>query len=383
MNGRLEWITATQVRRIHLSPSRGLLSLLALTCLVASTSPATASTASPIAMPTATLSSGGISVPSTIDATGSTDVSASLATFIDRVPDGSTIVFKAGGTYRLGTAIHLINRHDLVFNGNGATLRMAGCAVEDSAFLLDGKPNTRITIRNFTMVGDNGGAGTTSAFVAGCESSMGVAIYGAQDIDIASVTISSVHGECVYIDAGGDPRGTTPWSDGITFRDSTCRLNGRMGVAIVAAHHVTVTRVLFDKLAISVFDIEPTRADGGATDVSLTDNIIKDYGASPTYTPWVLEGSAYGMTSTIVRNVTLARNRIDGMTRSANTGTSAGLRVKARTENWKDFSILDNVSTVTGSGPTMYFEHLDGLTVSGNTQPLTRGPLVWFDDTSG
>ena len=383
MNGRLGWTTAAQVRRIRMSPGRGLLSLLALVGLLASTAPTTASTASSRATPTARLTSSAISVPSTIDSTGSTDVSRSLAAFIDRVPDGSTIVFKAGGTYRLGTAIHLTDRHGLVFNGNGATLRMGGCSVEDSAFLLDGKPNTGITIGNFTMIGDNDGAGTATAFVAGCESSMGVAIYGAQDIVIANVTISSVHGECVYIDAGGDPRGTTPWSNGITFRDSTCRLNGRMGVAIVAAHHVTVTRVLFDKLAISVFDIEPTRADGGATDVSLTDNTIRDYGASPTYTPWVLEGSAYGMTTTIVRDVTLARNRIEGMTRSVNTGTSAGLRVKARTENWKDFSIIDNLSTVTGTGPTMYFEHLDGLTVSGNTQPLTRGPLVWFDDTSG
>jgi hypothetical protein len=212
---------------------------------------------------------------------------------------------------------------------------------------------------------------------------MGVAIYGARDIIVANVTISSVHGECIYIDAGGNPRGIAPWADRITFKDSTCRLNGRMGVAIVAASHVTVTRNTFDDIAISVFDIEPTRPDGGATYISLTDNHIKDYGLSHRWTPWVLEGSAYGMTTTIVHDVTLARNRISGMTRTVHNDTSAGLRVKAVTENWARFSIRDNVSTVTGTGPCMYFQHVDGLTVSGNVQPLTREPLVWFDDTSG
>lgn len=324
-----------------------------------------------------------VKVPSGIDATGATDVSAALNGFLRRVPDRSTVIFKAGTTYKLGTAIRLSGRHDLQLLGNGATLRMAGCDVEDSAFLLDGTPSTRIAIRNFRMIGDNRGAGTPAAYIGGCESSMGVAIYGARDIIVSNVTISSVHGECVYIDAGGNPRGTTPWAERITFRDSTCRLNGRMGVAFVAANQVIVTRVTFDDIAISVFDIEPTRPDGGATYISLTDNLIRNYGASSRYTPWVLEGSAYGMTTTIVHDVTLARNRITGMTRTDNTGTSAGLRVKAVTERWGRFSIRDNISTVTGTGPTMYFQHLDGLTVSGNIQPLTRGPLVWLDDTSG
>jgi hypothetical protein len=324
-----------------------------------------------------------VTVPASIDATGASDVSAALASFIRSVPDGSTIAFKAGGTYKLSSAMHLTDRHDLVFDGNGATLRMAGCAVEDSAFLLDGTPSTRILIREFTMIGDNSAAGTTGAFVGGCESSMGVAIYGARDIEISNVTISNVHAECVYIDAGGNPRGVGAWADSISFHDSTCRLNGRMGVAIAAGSHVSVARVTFERLAISVLDIEPYMADGGATYVSLTDNTVNGYGSSPTYTPWLFEGSAYGMTTTTVHDVTIARNRIlAGPVKSANTGTTAGLTVKARTSRWANFLVADNVSSVAGSGATMYFEHVDGVTVSGNTQPLTSGSLVWTSDTT-
>jgi hypothetical protein len=384
MIGRRGPTTTLLGRRVR--PSRGaglvLVFLLATFGLTAATGSApavvvaAATSASPITVRT-------VNVPSSIDANGTTDASAALNAFLKGVPDKSIVVFKARGTYRLDRAIHLIDRHDLLLNGNGATLRMAGCDVEESAYLLDGRPSTRITILNFTMVGDNADAGTAAAYVGGCESAMGVAIYGAQDIIVSKVTISSVHAECVYIDAGGNPRGTRPWADRITFKDSTCRLNGRMGVAIVAASHVTVVRNTFDDIAISVFDIEPTQPDGGATYISLTDNVINGYGESSRWTPWVLEGSAYGMTSTIVHDVTLARNRVHGMTRAGNTGTSAGLRVKAVTETWARFSIRDNISTVTGSGPTMYFQYVDGLTVSGNVQPLTHGPLVWFDDASG
>jgi hypothetical protein len=361
--------------------------LVVVACSTPTTAPTSAPTPAPTAAPTPAPTAPAadtVTVPGSIDATGGSDVSGALASFIGGLPDGTKIAFKAGGTYKLGKAIHLTNRHDLVFDGNGATLRIAGCGVEDSAFLLDGKPSTGIKIRQFKIIGDNTAAGTTKAFVAGCESQMGVAIYGARDIDISNMTISSVHAECVYIDAGGNPRGAGAWADGITFRDSTCRLNGRMGVAIIAASHVIVTRVTFEQIAISVFDIEPYMADGGATNVSLTDNIIDGYGNSPTYTGWVLEGSAFGMTTTIVHDITLARNRvIGGATKSANTVTTAGLAVKLRTQRWKRITISDNVSTVSGSGPAMYFEHIDGLTVTGNTQQLSSGSLVWKQDVTG
>lgn len=383
MIGRLGPTTTNVARGVRPSRAAGLVLVLLFAAFGLSMTTGGAPLALAAATSTSPTTVREVMVPSSIDATGATDVSAALNAFLKRVPDQSTIVFKARGIYQLGAAIHLKDRHDLLLDGNDATLRMAGCDVEDSAFLLDGTPSTRITIRRFTMIGDNRDAGTPLAYVAGCESSMGVAIYGARDIIVANVAISSMHGECLYIDAGGNPRGVTPWADRITFKDSICRLNGRMGVAIVAASHVTVTRNTFDDIAISVFDIEPTRPDGGATYISLTDNHIKDYGLSHQWTPWVLEGSAYGMTTTIVHDVTLARNRISGMTRTVHNGTSAGLRVKAVTENWARFSIRDNVSTVTGSGPSMYFQHVDGLTVSGNVQPLTREPLVWFDDASG
>ena len=71
-------------------------------------------------------------MPTTIDATGP-DASAALKSFIASVPDGSVIVFKAGGIYRMDTGLAILNRHNLVFEGNGATLRANGSSQSAAA----------------------------------------------------------------------------------------------------------------------------------------------------------------------------------------------------------------------------------------------------------
>lgn len=325
-----------------------------------------------------------MSVPATIDATGSSDASGPLSSWLKTVPDGTAVAFKVDGTYRFDRALRVSDRHDLTFDGRGATVRIDGCDVEDSAFLLDGTPSTGIVIRDFAIAGDNLAAGTAAAFEAGCESQMGVAIYGARDVEVDHVTITGIHADCVYVDAGGDPRGTGTWAEGVNFHDSTCQLNGRMGVAITAGRHVTVQRVAFEAIAISVLDLEPYVSDGGAIDVRFVDNAINGFAASPTYTGWLVETGAYGMTTTTIQDVTIAGNQITlGGTHSRNTPNPAGLTVKARTVRSSNVVIVDNVSAAAGSGPTIYLEHVDGATVAGNTQPLTSGTLVWTSDSVG
>jgi Right handed beta helix region len=324
------------------------------------------------------------SVPPSIDSTGSSDASRPISAWLRTIPDGTVVTFKSEGTYRFDQAVQISGRRDLTLDGMGATVRIDGCKVEDSAFVIDGEANAGIVIRNFTIIGDNAAAGTTAAFEAGCESQMGVAIYGGQGIEVDHLTISRVHADCIYIDASGDPRGTGVWADSIYFHDSTCRLNGRMGVAITAAEHVTIQRVAFEDVAISVLDLEPYVADGGAMDIRFVDNVVQGYAASPTYSGWLVETGAYGMTTTTIQHVTVARNQIaKGATESVNSPNPAGLTIKMRTVRSGDVVIVDNVSTAVGQGPTIYLEHVDGATVSGNTQPLTSGILVWASDSIG
>jgi hypothetical protein len=88
-----------------------------------------------------------------------------------------------------------------VFEGNGATLRAAGSGsvVTDSPFALD-DGDSGITIRDFTLLGNNPNVGTANAYHPSAENQMGIAMYGAKNIEIANVTISGSWGDCLCVD---------------------------------------------------------------------------------------------------------------------------------------------------------------------------------------
>jgi hypothetical protein len=318
-----------------------------------------------------------ILVPSSIDSTGKTDASARLKAFLARVPDRSTIVFKAGGTYRLDEAIRIDRRQRLVFDGQGAILRIAGCRINDSAFVVDHLASN-ITIRKFIIVGDNAAGGTSDAYEPGCEYQTGVAIYSGRNVQIANVTITRTRGDCVYVSAAGS---AYTWSDRVWFHHSTCKLNGRMGVAITAASNVTVERVHFNKVAMTVLDVEPNTVEGGGTHVTFRNNTVAIYGLSSRYTGWFV--AAQGEPGSTVSDLTVTGNEVlAGAPPGPNTVTLAGLATTIRVERRQRVVFRNNSTTVAGSGPALYFSHVDGLTVTGNVQPLTKGHLARFVDCS-
>ena len=195
-------------------------------------------------------------MPSSIDSSGSSDVTAELQSLINKAPNGSTIVFRAGGRYKLGTSLIINGRRDLTLDGNGARLdiprtdmssmRSAGIQVRDGA--------RGTTIRDFTLVGGNAQAGTSKAF-EGRESNHGIAVLSANDTLIERVTIQRTGADCLYVNrsaSGGR-------SVGVTFRDSTCRLSGRHGVGLIGGDDVRIVNNTFDDIGFDVVDIEPQR----------------------------------------------------------------------------------------------------------------------------
>jgi hypothetical protein len=297
-------------------------------------------------------------VPDSVDATGATDASAALAAFIDAAPDGATISFPAAGRYRLDSGLRLVDRRGLTFDGNGATLLATGTSGEpgSSPFLVDGGAD--ITIRNLVLLGSNPDADTANAHHADRQNQGGVNAYGVRGLALEALTIRETWGDCVYLGADG-----ATWWERVTFRDSTCERNGRMGVAIVAARDVVVERVRFDAIALFPFDIEPDADTGGAIGVAFQDNSVGTYGRSNLFTPYFF--AAEGAAGAPVRDVTVTRNRVTG-------GTLASA---ADRPNRSDFTFTDNESLVPAEGPVLRFAGVDGLTLSGNIQPLASGPL--------
>lgn len=314
-----------------------------------------------------------VRVPSSIDATGRRDVSSALQAFINRVPNRRIIVFPDRATYRLGgDGIRLQGRHDLTFRGR-ATLRVTGCDAADSAFSLVGS-TSGITIRDLTIAGGNHAGGTSRSHRGDCQHQHGIALYGASRVTVRKVRIRDLWGDCLYV---GIDQGR--WSRHIRFRDSTCRRNGRQGVAIVGGADVRVQRVTFDKIAMNVLDIEPNDGRGGATDILFADNRVTSFSHSDLYQSFLF--GANGSLDAVVERVTVRDNIVTRDTLLTLVGDEytgfSGQR------NRRDIVFTGNRSSVSRSGPVLTFKHVDGVTVSGNSQPGAGSSLARFVDSTG
>ena len=310
-------------------------------------------TATPVPTPRPTAAG---SLPSSIDATGTRDASAALISFLKTVPDGSTILFQAGGVYRMDSALRLDGRHNLTFEGNGATLKSNGGTTEASSLFWIGR-GSDIIVRDFHLVGNSP---TPGVYQRSREGAHGVLIDGSRDVEVANVTVSGVWGDCFYVGS---------WADTILIRDSSCQSSGRNGVTITAGRNVTVERVAFPKSGYCTFDVEPNRSTEGATNVLFRNNTAGTFGQDFV----AVDGSHTGAP---INGITISANTITGKTLFTiidNGGT-------ARMQN---IVFTNNKSTVAGNGPVLRFAHIDGLTVTGNVQPLKSGPLASITDSTG
>jgi hypothetical protein len=314
-------------------------------------------------------------VPSKIDATGSQDVSGALQSFIDKAPNGSTIVFKAGGRYRLDKGLQLWGRRNLTLDGNGAQLDLPRTdRGYDSIGIRVEIDSVGTTIRNLTMVGDNHQAGTSDA-CCDREANHGIAVLSADDTLIENVHIRRVWGDCLYVNSGYGRAGD--WSDGVTFRDSTCRLTGRHGVAVEGGKRVRIANNVFDQIGMFVVDIEPWHPGEGASDVVIRDNSIVSYGLTGTFAGKLLQVCG-PLKGSVVRDVTVTGNTVEG-NRGGWNGKMLGLHIEVcGTDRIREnFTITNNIakSTVDASDgwPVMLFTDVKGVTVTGNVQPISSG----------
>lgn len=293
-----------------------------------------------------------IPVPDSIDATGATDASVALTAFLETVPDGSTVAFRAGAVYRMDRGLKFSDRHDLTFEGNGATLRSNGDTQELSSLFALWGGNTGIVIRDFNLIGNSP---TPGVYKPGSEGAHGVLIDGGSDIDVSGVNVSSVWGDGFYVGL---------WADRVSIHDSTVASNGRNGVSIISGRNVTVQRVTFTKSGYCTFDIESNQPTEGATNITFADNMVGTWGN--------IFLAVNGVPGSVVDGVTVRNNYVTGST------LLSDITLPRR----QNIVIENNTSSVPADGPVFRFAHIDGLTVTGNVQPLNSGALAFIDDST-
>ncbi|MGZ4285416.1 MAG: hypothetical protein ACXVFK_00080 [Solirubrobacteraceae bacterium] len=313
------------------------------------------------------VASGAVAVPSTIDATGRTEVTAPLQRFIAAVPDGTTVVLRHGGTYRIDGTLAWRDRTGITIDGNGATLIAGSHGGPNRAEirLLDG---ARWTIRNLRIRGSYPGG---RPFDPRFQWQHGIDLRGVNGVVIDHVAITNVFGDAVYV---GLSTTRQRWSQDVLISDSTGVRTGRMSVSITAGRHVTVDGGFWSEPALSTFDLEPNGPSGGADDVLITHTTIgtREQG-SALMVPSALLVAGYSPVS----NVTFRDNRLSGSPLVVRVFQQGSIRTR-------NLVVQDNLSTVplAGLGPAAIVLHkTDGVTVTGNLQPLSRGlALVATED---
>ena len=252
-------------------------------------------------------------------------------------------MFKAGGVYRMDSALRFSHRHNLTFEGNGATLKANGGTSEASSLVWIGG-GSGIIVRDFKLVGNSP---TPGVYEGGREGAHGILVDGASNVQVSNVTVSGVWGDCFYVGS---------WADTVWIHDSTCQSSGRNGVTITAGRNVTVERVAFPKSGYCTFDAEPNVSTEGATNVIFRSNTAGTFGLDFA----AVEGSHTGAA---INGITISGNTITG-------GTLYTVIDNGGTSRMRNIVFTDNKSTVAGHGPVLIFAHIDGLTVTGNVQPL-------------
>lgn len=304
-----------------------------------------------------------VRVPATIDATGASDVSAPLATFLGSVPDGATVVFPARGRYRVEQSLVLRQRHGLTILGNGSTVFATTRVPRDrSQWVLIN--SSRIVFRNLVVVGAHKNAGTTKdAYVENLETQHGFRFEAVQDVELDHVTVTNVFGDFVYV---GRNLNRKP-SERVWIHDSTFARNGRQGIAVSDASGVVIERNRFAETRRSVVDLEPNTRSWKVKGVFILGNVVgpgrllfvASHGGGP------------------VDDVVISRNQLRGHTLTIDVLSPPG----QRRANWV---ITDNVSDAPLHNRAVRLIGVDGVIVRGNRQPVTGGqPALIVSDTCG
>ena len=310
------------------------------------------------ALPTSTAAADPVvvNVPGSIDATGATDVTGALLAFFDTVADGSTVEFPAGARYRVDGTLHLVDRHDLTIDGNGAKFK-ATTKGDRGRRQFHFRGGSNITVREVVVVGAHPEPGKHGKYYKNLEAQHGFDFWGVDGVLVEDVVVRNVYGDFLYL--GMDNRDHAAiWSKNVVVRDSTFRGSGRQGITINAAENVLIANNSISEVRRSTFDIEPNGGTWGVRHVRIVANQI---GAGR-----LNFVANHGSRKAVFDDVQIVDNVLTGkaMKMYFRGGTGAGRRANLLIEG--------NVSNHRfGSGRgVIEVENFDGVTIRDNTQPF-------------
>ncbi len=287
----------------------------------------------------------------------STDVTQAITSWIASVPDNSVLAFDSGACYRIDGTIEVTNRNGLVFVGNGSTFRAVSTNAPSYRSQWRLTRGSRLVLRDMVLRGADPTPGTLDDAL---QHQHGVDLRGVAGVELDRVRISNTYGDCVYV---GQPWSTVDtWSSDVYMHDSSCSGAGRNGVAVTAGRNVRIETSSFEQVGLNTFGIEPNGAGSGARNVTITRNRVGT----------VKNSVLAALTDSPIDVITFSQNTLVGKAMVIAALPPSGRRYSA-------FTISGNTSDTGHNAPgsvAMQFVRIDGLTVTGNTAPLSGANMA-------
>jgi hypothetical protein len=158
-------------------------------------------------------------------------------------------------------------------------------------------------------------------------------------------------------------------STSVWIHDNTVTSVGRNGVTITSGRDITVERNTFGVVGYCVFDVEPNDASEATYNAKFLANTAISWGNAFL----AVEGGEKGA---IIDGVVVDGNTVSG-------GSILTVIDNGGTARMKNIAFTNNTGGKAAAGPVLFFAHIDGLTVTGNVQPLTSGVLMRITNSTG
>ncbi len=317
-------------------------------------------------------------VPTSIDSTGATDVTAALQAWVASVPDGTSLVPNVlrfnGGTYRVQTMLNVTSRNNLTFDCSTPTALKWTTPVTLSGTMYVGNDSLRllrfgdcknITLKSLTLLGASPMPATGDGFKPweNVQHMHTLCVSRCENMVIDGVTID--------MSGGGDGINWGNENSGFrstgTIRNCTIRNAHRCGIAVVGSGGLTVANTLIERIGAWPVDLEPNTFESGNYNTVL-DTVTFGSQAGLVERPALLafagskdgHGECVGLT---IRNSKAVGRRFDIRLNSHDYSGTYPYPLRIKTVR------LENNTADSGGVGEMC--QVDGLDVVGNNFPVT------------
>jgi hypothetical protein len=229
-----------------------------------------------------------VTLPSTIDATGATDVTVELNNWLATVPNNSVVVFPENGLFNIEGTVLIAGKEDLYFEGNESRFisRVAepfasGSSANRNRAHITVDECHRIVFNRLNVTGPN----TNRSWVASLEAQHCFNVRRSSDVIISNCELTEAFGDGVYVASG---------TNRIKIRNNHIHHIGRQGIAVVQGHDVLIKENRIGNIRRGIIDLEPNSGSGHIYRVRIEKNLIGSHhlqflpaGGGPAYVEFV------------------------------------------------------------------------------------------------